>query len=164
MFHTFFLEELRLTTPVNTRKSNTEMFFLGRSICAPASGACAGGGGGTLSEQNFQANARSALRRRVAGVKNPVDIFTFSFRTTWHDDPTVAATEVQYFTGDASFIDGYQKRCLRPTHVVSELFYDNGTEGTIRLRLSEEEVSVSPLMSLQSLTPVCSARKYVLVH
>ena len=131
-------------------------------MCAPQSGACAGGGIGTLSEQNFQSYAHSALRNRVAGVSNAVGIFTFRFRTIWHDDPDVPATEVQYNSPDAGFVDVYQKRALEPTHLISEQFYDNGTKRITRRRLSEQEVSQLPPFSIyfQLLTSVDSASIY----
>lgn len=75
------------------------------------------------------------------GVSNPVGVFTFSFRTVWHDDPGVPATEVQYATSDGGWVDAYQKRSLGPTHFVSEQFYDNGTRVVVKRRLREEEVS-----------------------
>lgn len=111
-------------------------------ICAPASGGCAGGGGtSTRSEQNSQSDAHGALRSRIAGTNNPTGIFTFNFRTIWHDDLNVPATEVQYATSDAGFVDAYQKRSFGPTHFVSEQFYNNGTRGMMKRQLSEEEVS-----------------------
>lgn len=115
------------------------------TICAPASGRCAGAGGlSTRPEQNFQSDAHGALRSRVAGSMNPTGIFTFNFRTKWHDDPYVPATEVHYTTSDNGFVDTYQKRSFGPTHFVSEQFYDNGTRGMMTRQLSEEEVSESP--------------------
>ena len=141
---------------------NSELMSIRNTICAPQSGACAGAGGGTLSEQNFQSYAHSALRNRVAGSSNPVGIFTFSFRTIWHDDANVPATEVQYQVSDAGFIDAYQKRTLEPTHLVSERFYDNGTKRITKRRLSEQEVSPLPpiLIYFQLLISVHSASIY----
>ena len=140
----------------------SELISIRQTICAPQSGACAGGAAGTLSEQNFQSSAHGALRNRVAGVSNPSGIFTFSFKTIWHDDPAVPATEVQYYTADAEFVDAYQKRALEPTHLISEQFYDNGTRGIARRRLSEQEVSQLPLilMYFQLLISVHSASRY----
>ena len=141
---------------------NSELISIRTTICAPQSGACAGGGFGTLSEQNFQSSAHAALRQRVAGVSNPVGIFTFSFRTIWHDDADVPATEVQYQISDSGLVDAYQKRTLEPTHLISEQFYDNGTKRIAKRRLSEQEVSQLPtiLIYFQLLISVHSASIY----
>lgn len=123
---------------------SSELISIRTTICAPQNGACAGGGVGTPSEQDFQSSAHAALRNRVAGVSNPVGIFTFSFRTIWHDDPDVPATQVQYQVLNGEFVDNYQKRTLEPTHLISEQFYGNGTKRIAKRRLSEQEVSQLP--------------------
>ena len=131
-------------------------------FCAPQSGACAGGGGGTLSEQNFQSSAHGALRHRVAGVSSPTGIFTFRFKTIWQNDPDVPATMVEYYTAEAGFVDTFQKRVLGPTHLISEQSYGNGTKSIARHRLSEQEVSQLPpiMMYFELLTSAQSASTY----
>lgn len=83
--------------------------------------------------------AHSAIESPVSQIR--LECFTFSFRTIWHDEPDVPATEVQYATSDDGWVDAYQKRSLGPTHLVSEQFYDNGTRALVKRRLGEEEVS-----------------------
>jgi hypothetical protein len=70
-----------------------------QSYCAPQSASCAGGVVVQRSEQDWQASAHAALRRRLdAATFNPNGVYIFHFKTIYNDDPALAAAYVEYFS------------------------------------------------------------------
>jgi hypothetical protein len=104
------------------------------------------------SEQNFQSDAQSTLRLRVADV-NRSDrangVYRFRFKTLFNPDRGDPATAIEYnIDPQTGGVDVYLRRELghepHPTAIyrVHEGFYDNGTIRTYT-RLNDEEVSTN---------------------
>lgn len=111
------------------------------------------------SEQNFQSDAQSTLRLRVADVNNAGlanGVYRFRFKTLFNPEPDDAATAIEYnIDPNTNTVNVWLRRELghdpHPTAIyrVHEGFYDNGT---IRkyTRLSDEEVRRIPAICPQS--------------
>lgn len=102
------------------------------------------------SEQNFQSDAQSTLRLRVADVNRgdlANGVYRFQFKTLFNPDTTDAATAIEYnIDPQTHSVNVWLRRELghephpNVMYRVHEGFYDNGT---IRryMRLSDKEVS-----------------------
>jgi len=102
------------------------------------------------SEQNFQSDAQSTLRLRVADVNRgdlANGVYRFRFKTLFNTETDDAATAIEYnIDPQTNSVNVWLKRELgfephpHAIYRVHEGFYDNGT---IRryTRLSDEEVS-----------------------
>lgn len=113
-----------------------------KPIVLQLSASCAGGAG-VQSEQNWQANAHSLLRKRLdADTTDPTGVYTFHFRTKWEGASGAAAAHIEYYDASGGFIDKIGKRSDEATHFVIEGFHTNGTTSVLKRRLTDREVSV----------------------